>query len=207
MMKERAIQVDHYLHKLFRSVCKSVCFLYWHLPSQCYINRAFNLLRIALLALRSAYQDLPSSFLSSFLVPVLLQRLTRPSRSTQFLSVGKLVGATRNVKVTRNNEAKGLGKISILILSFPFYGSSKVALLFVCGSVTLFLRRVNWSHLGKSHSKVILPKSECDTYQVTYSCRCRYRSKCRQVLFSGVLSTLPLVSQATVANSTSKQVS
>ena len=36
-------------------------------------------------------------------------------------------------------------------------------MIFVCGSVTPFLRRVDHAHLGKSHSKVILPKSECDT--------------------------------------------
>ena len=36
-------------------------------------------------------------------------------------------------------------------------------MIFVCGSVTPFLRRVDHAHLGKSHSKVILPKSEYDT--------------------------------------------
>ena len=168
------------------SPCKSVCFLYWHLPSQCYINGAFHLLRIALLALMSAYQDLPSSFL----VPVLLQRLTRPSRSTQFLSSEclrrtawrKLVGATRNAMVTRNN------------------------LIFVCGSVTPFLRRVQLITFRKVSFKSNTAQKWV-WYQVTYSCRCRHRSKCRQVLFSGVLTPLPLVSQVTVAYSTSKQVS
>ena len=59
MMKERVIQVDHDLHQL--SVCKSVCFLYWHFPSHCYVIGGFNLLRIYSTAIAYvSIADLPS---------------------------------------------------------------------------------------------------------------------------------------------------
>ena len=89
-MKERVIQVDHDLHKL--SVCKSVCFLYWHFPSHCYVIGGFNLLRIALLSLTSVTQFISVKYL----------------RRT---AERKLVRATQNAKVAQNNKAKGLGNI------------------------------------------------------------------------------------------------